>query len=85
MIQIRQKRSSSLCLNWDGWIVRTAIRHQIQHIIPQSVTSFEVAIGCVITSKHYNENIAQFYYFIYNALYIFCNLDKKKKIIITRH
>ena len=41
-----------------GWIVRIAIRHQIQHIIPQSATSFAVAIGCVIPSKHYNENIA---------------------------
>ena len=41
-----------------GWIVRITIRDQIQHIIPQSATSFAVAIGCGISSKHYHENIA---------------------------
>ena len=42
---------------------------------------FAVAIGCGITSKEYNEIIANSSnFYIYNALYIFCNLDKKKRI-----
>lgn len=43
---------------------------------------FAVAIGCGITSKDYNEKYCKqsFFLYIYNALYVFCNLDKKKKI-----